>query len=42
MNKRNDKRWREYERQKAALQREGLSPTEYEDKLRELAKRLRL
>ena len=42
MSNRDRKRWREYERQKAALRRKGLTPTEYEGKLRELAKRLRL
>ena len=32
-------RWRDYEREKRKLQQRGLSPAEYEEALRELARR---
>lgn len=40
MTKRNQKRWREYEREKQALKRKQLPPEEYERRIKELAKRL--
>lgn len=42
MSRRNVKRWREYERQKAALKAKRLPPAEYERQLREIAKKLRI
>lgn len=42
MSRRNVKRWREYERLKAKLKAQNLPPNEYERRLREIAKRLRI
>lgn len=42
MSRRNDKRWRQYEKEKAKLKEQNLPPQEYERRLRELAKKLRI
>lgn len=35
-------RWQKYEHEKRRLQREGLEPAEYERRLREIARRMRV